>query len=415
MTKTEVLAIIPARGGSKGIPRKNIRPFAGYPLIAYSIAAGLQAGSVTRVIVSTDDEEIAAVARKYGAEVPFLRPVELAGDRTTDLPVFQHALRWLAEHEGYQPEIVVHLRPTTPVRPPDLVDRAVKLLADHPEADSVRGITQAHDTPFKMWLVDGETRPIRPLLPAEGVPESYNAPRQSLPVVYQHTGLIDTVRPATLLEQNSMTGRTILPLIFDPLYAADLDTPADWARAEQAILANRPSMVWPGPARRHMPEDIRLLIMDFDGVLTDNRVWTDQDGRETVAANRSDSLGLSYLRRAGVEAMVLSMETNPVVAARCRKMNIPWIQGENDKATALKRFLAERQAKPEQCVFLGNDTNDLPCFPLVGWAVAVADAMPEVIQQADFILRRAGGHAAVRELCDLILEKKKAREEIHVK
>ncbi len=135
MNKPEVLALIPARGGSKGIPRKNIRPFAGYPLIAFSIAAGLQAESVTRVVVTTDDEEIAEVAREYGAEVPFLRPAELAQDRTTDLPVFQHALNWLSEHEDYHPQVVVHLRPTTPIRPPDLVDRSVGLLLAHPEAE----------------------------------------------------------------------------------------------------------------------------------------------------------------------------------------------------------------------------------------------------------------------------------------
>ncbi|MCX6035433.1 MAG: acylneuraminate cytidylyltransferase family protein [Chloroflexi bacterium] len=160
MTKPEVLAIIPARSGSKGIPRKNIRPFAGYPLIAYSIAAALQAETVTRMIVTTDDEEIAEVARQYGGEAPFLRPAELAGDRTLDLPVFQHALVWLAEHENYHPEAIVHLRPTTPLRSPDLVDRAVRVLLDHPEADSVRGLTPAHQNPFKMWLMDDEELPI---------------------------------------------------------------------------------------------------------------------------------------------------------------------------------------------------------------------------------------------------------------
>ena len=132
MTKPEVLAIIPARGGSKGIPRKNIRLFAGYPLIAYSIAAGLQAATVTRVVVSTDDAEIAEIARSHGAETPFLRPVELAGDRALDLPVFEHALTWLAEKENYHPDIIVHLRPTTPIRPPDLVDRTVRLLLGSP-------------------------------------------------------------------------------------------------------------------------------------------------------------------------------------------------------------------------------------------------------------------------------------------
>ncbi len=404
MTQPEVLAIIPARGGSKGIPRKNIRPFAGYPLIAYSIAAGLQAETVTRVIVTTDDEEIAEIARSYGAETPFLRPAELAGDRTLDLPVFQHALTWLAEHEDYHPEAVVHLRPTTPIRPPDIVDRTIHLLLAHPEADSVRGLTPAHQNPFKMWLMDGEDKPIRPLTTLPGIEEPYNAPRQSLPFAYFHNGLIDAMRPATILQLNSMSGKTILPIIFDPVYAADLDTPDDWRRAEQMVIHGGPLMVWPGHPRRNMPEKVQLLVLDFDGVLTDNRVWVDQDGRELVAANRSDSLGINMLRQSGVETVVISKETNPVVAARCRKLNVPYIQGEDDKASALKNMLVERKIDAAHVVYLGNDINDLPCFPLVRWAVAVADAMPEVARQADYVLTRPGGRGAVRELCDLILD-----------
>jgi N-acylneuraminate cytidylyltransferase len=138
--KPEILVIIPARGGSKGIPRKNIRMFSGYPLIAWSIAAAKKSQSVTRVIVSTDDPEIAAVAREWGAETPFLRPTEFAQDKTTDLPVFEHALKWLKENEKYQPDIVIQLRPTSPIRPLHCVDDAVKILLDHPQADSVRGI-----------------------------------------------------------------------------------------------------------------------------------------------------------------------------------------------------------------------------------------------------------------------------------
>ena len=404
MSKPEVLAIIPARGGSKGIPRKNIRLFVGQPLIAYSIAAGLQAKTVTRVIVTTDDEEIAEVARGYGAETPFLRPAELAQDGTLDLPVFQHALDWLAQHEDYHPQAVVHLRPTTPIRPPDLVDRSVSLLLTHPEADSVRGITPARQNPFKMWLMDGEDQCIRPVTTVPGIDEPYNSPRQILPRAYSHTGLIDTIRPVTILELNSMSGRTILPILFDPAYDADLDTLEDWKRAEQRILHDRLKMVWPGKPPRGMPETVRLLILDFDGVLTDNRVWVDQDGREMVAANRSDSLGVNRLRQAGAETVVISMETNPVVAARCRKMNISWIQGEKDKATALNKLLLEHNVVSSEAVFLGNDVNDLACFPLVGWAVAVADALPEVARQADFVLTRPGGHAAVRELCDMLVE-----------
>lgn len=125
---TEILALIPARGGSKGIPRKNIRLFAGYPLIAWSIAAAKQAELVTRIIVSTDNEEIAEVAREYGAETPFLRPPELAQDKTTDLPVFEHTLKWLEGVEGYRPDIIVQLRPTSPIRPKNMVDDAIRIL-----------------------------------------------------------------------------------------------------------------------------------------------------------------------------------------------------------------------------------------------------------------------------------------------
>src|SRR5512139_3426113 len=135
---TNILALIPARGGSKGIPRKNIRSFAGYPLIAWSIAAAKQSSCVTRIIVSTDDEEIASVAREYGAEAPFLRPAELAQDNTTDLPVFEHALQWLADNEGYKPDVLVQLRPTSPIRPKDCVDNAVRILMEHADADCVR-------------------------------------------------------------------------------------------------------------------------------------------------------------------------------------------------------------------------------------------------------------------------------------
>ena len=138
MTSNEVLAIIPARGGSKSIPRKNIRTFAGYPLIAYSIAAGLEAESISRVIVSTDDEEIAEIAKNYGAEIPFIRPEGLSRDDTPDLPVFQHALEWLKSNENYQPQIVVQLRPTSPFRRKEHINQAVWCLVERPEADSVR-------------------------------------------------------------------------------------------------------------------------------------------------------------------------------------------------------------------------------------------------------------------------------------
>lgn len=408
MHQPSVLALIPARGGSKGIPRKNIRDFAGYPLIAYSIAAARQSTVVTRTIVSTDDEEIAAVARSFGAETPFLRPAVLARDDTTDLPVFEQALAWLAGHEGYHPDVVVQLRPTSPIRPPGMVDEAVRILLGHPEADCVRGLVPAGQNPHKMWRIDEASGRMQALLSVPGLAEPYNAPRQVLPPVYWQTGHIDAIRTQCILEKHSLTGDVLYPLRIDPRYTVDIDNLSDWARYEWQLNFGGLDFVSPGGPRRRMPARVDLLVLDFDGVLTDNRVWTDQDGRETVAAYRSDSLIMAAMRQAGIEVIILSSEVNPVVAARARKMGLEAIHGVgiHDKAAILEKLLAERKIEGVNVIFLGNDTNDLPCFPLVGWGVAVADAQPEVKTKADFVLSKPGGHGAVRELCDLILQKK---------
>lgn len=408
--KPEVLAIVPARGGSKGIPRKNIREFAGYPLIAYSIAAGLHAETVTRTILSTDDEEIAAVARQWGAETPFLRPAELASDNALDLPVYQHALKWLKEKEGYEPDVVVQLRPTSPVRPVDCVDRAVTMLLENPDADCVRGVVPAGQNPHKMWRRDDTSGQMTPLLQVSGIAEPYNAPRQILPPVYWQTGHIDAIRPNTILEKNSMTGDRILGMVIDPQYTIDIDTPKDWARSEWLVWHGGLSYVDPAKKpRRQMPDRVDLMVFDFDGVITDNRVWVDENGFERVAANRSDSLGVRLLKEAGLEMMVLSMEVNKVVAARAKKMGIAAMHGINDKVTTLRNLLNVRHIPAENVIFVGNDTNDLDCFRLVGYAVAVGDAQPEVKRAADLVLTQFGGHGAVREICDLILQARKTR------
>lgn len=229
----QVLALIPARGGSKSIPRKNIRPFAGFPLIAYSISAALHAESINRVVVSTDDEEIAKIASDYGAEVPFLRPIELAQDNTPDLPVFIHALTWLSEQEGYSPEIVVQLRPTSPLRRVTHIDGAVSKLSVHPEADAIRTVCIPFQNPFKMWQIR-DNGYMRPLFEGE-FQEPYNLPRQVLPDVYWQTGYVDASWATTILAKKSMTGKRILPLIIDPSEWIDIDSPDDWRRAERLL------------------------------------------------------------------------------------------------------------------------------------------------------------------------------------
>lgn len=410
--QTEVLALIPARGGSKGIPRKNLRDFAGAPLIAYSIAAAKQAERVTRVIVSTDDPEIADVARAWGAEVPFMRPAQFAQDDSTDLPVFEHALEWLEQNENYMPDIVIQLRPTSPVRPIGLLDQAVELLLEHPEVDCVRGVVPSGQNPFKMWQIDSEGR-LTQLLEVAGLREPYNAPRQALPQTYWQTGHIDAIRSNTILAKHSLTGDIILPLLIDPLYTVDIDTPDDFLISAKLISDPRIKAVDPLKNRRPFPERISYLVMDFDGVLTDDKVYVDQDGRETVRCSRSDGFGIALLKeKSSIQAMILSRETNPVVTARAKKLDIEVFQSVLNKDLALKSLIEERNLKPEEIIYIGNDLNDLVVLPLVGYFVCPADAHPQVLRQADLVLNHLGGKGAVRELVEKILEKKSNQENL---
>ncbi|MBM3296254.1 MAG: acylneuraminate cytidylyltransferase, partial [Candidatus Aminicenantes bacterium] len=376
------------------------------PLLAYSAAAALQAETVTRVVLDTDDERIAETGRACGADVPFLRPSELAQDDTPDWPVFRHLLESLEKEEGYRPDIVVHLRPTSPVRPRGLVDEAVRKLLGEPEADSVRSVIPSGQNPYKMWRL-GEGGALEPLLTLGGVPEPYNAPRQALPATYWQSGHVDVVRPEVILRKKSMTGSRILPLVLDPRFDCDLDDPHQWKRSEAQCRDLGGEIVHPGKRPRPFPQDVRLLVLDFDGVLTDNRVWVDGDGHEYVAAFRGDGLGVIYLRRSGVPTLVLSAEINPVVAARCRKVGMECVQGVEDKAPVLRELIREHGLDPAQVVFAGNDLTDLPCFEVAGFAVAPADAEAAILREADLVLSRRGGHGAVRELCDLLLERMK--------
>ncbi|MCY2993454.1 MAG: acylneuraminate cytidylyltransferase family protein [Planctomycetota bacterium] len=233
--RLEVLALVPARGGSKSIPRKNVRLVNGKPLIAWSIEHGVEARTITRVICTTDDDEIAAVAKRFGAEVPFRRPSAISGDVAVDFEFHLHALEWLRDHEGYVPDLVVHLRPTHPIRRPATLDRAVELLAAHPEADSLRAVRLAVFTPYKMWR-RGDDGFLVPLLTIEGMPDPYNMPRDILPPVVQQDGYVDITRPRTVFEQGTTTGRRILPFPVDDEPVVDIDYPQELAEAERLLI-----------------------------------------------------------------------------------------------------------------------------------------------------------------------------------
>lgn len=261
MLSREVLAVIPARSGSKSIPHKNICAVAGKPLLAWTIEHAAASKRITRIIVSTDSPEYAQIARQHGGETPFLRPIALAQDDTPDLPVFRHALQWLQENECYLPDACVHLRPTCPIRDPKMIDEMVDILFADPTLDSVRTVTPVLHPPYKMWWQNaaGILSPVGREL--KDVPEPWNAPRQSLPPTYLQTANIDVVRTNVITEKNSMTGDRIRGYVEQDFLDIDCQSELDDARVKleqppqlEGLLAGRLT-------------DPRFFCFDIDGVI----------------------------------------------------------------------------------------------------------------------------------------------------
>ncbi|HEY4501847.1 MAG TPA: acylneuraminate cytidylyltransferase family protein [Candidatus Paceibacterota bacterium] len=229
----QVLALIPARGGSKGVPRKNIKLFCGKPLLAWTIEEVKKSKHAPRVVVSTDDAEIADIARQWGAEVPFMRPAEIAGDTTPDLPVFEHALAWLKEHEAYEPDLVLHLRPNSPLRTAADIDRGIELMLANPQADSARAVTKAPIHPLKTYTLQ-EDHTLAPFVPEEvfGIKEPFNLPWQQLPRAYTTGGYLSVIRPATIMAKHSICGGVMFGFEVDASNVVDIDTPMQFAFGE---------------------------------------------------------------------------------------------------------------------------------------------------------------------------------------
>lgn len=221
------LAIIPARSGSKGLPGKNIKKFRGTPLLGIAIEQAKNAKNIDRIVVSTDSEEYAQIARSFGAEVPFLRPAELSTDLANDLSTFQHCLNEL-EKQNYKPDLIVHLRPTYPLRNAVEIDQCIQLLKDNPSASSVRSVFLSEISPYKIYKIESDR-----LLPVAdcGIKEAFNEPRQNLPPTYVHNGAIDVVRAQTILN-GSMSGSYILPFLMN--HNHDIDSLSDFETAEKS-------------------------------------------------------------------------------------------------------------------------------------------------------------------------------------
>jgi len=227
------VAFIPARLGSKRVPGKNIRALAGHPMIAYTIAPAIESGVFSSVIVSTDSEEIAAIARHYGAEVPFLRPAAFAGDTSPDIEWLEHALTELRAG-GRSWDAFSLLRPTSPFRSADMIRRAFARFASQTGADSLRAVEKCTQHPGKMWIVRGDRMlPLLPFGPAEQ--PWHSTPYQALPLVYVQNASLEVAWSRVVFERRTIAGDVIVPFITEAYEGFDINDSYDWMVAERLV------------------------------------------------------------------------------------------------------------------------------------------------------------------------------------
>ncbi|MBL0804176.1 MULTISPECIES: acylneuraminate cytidylyltransferase [Streptomyces] len=389
-----VLAVIPARGGSKGVPGKNLAEVGGVPLVARAVHACRTARLVSEVLVSTDDPAIAEAARAAGATT-VERPAPLSGDTATSEAAVLHALDTDEARHGRLADVVLLVQCTSPFLTADDVDGVTAAVLEG--ADTA--VTAAPFHGF-LWrdLATGAT-------PSSGHGVNHDAAhrprRQDRPEDLLETGAAYAMRgDGFRAVRHRFFGRTAL-VRTDPARVLEIDDPHDLARARAlAPLLDRNEA--PG-ARRPGPGDVDAVVLDFDGTQTDDTVQIDAEGRERVSVHRGDGLGIAALRDAGIPLLILSTEQNPVVTARARKLRIPVLHGVDRKDEALKQWCDEQGVDPARVLYAGNDANDLPCFALAGWPVAVASAHEPVRRAARAVTTAPGGRGAVREIASWLL------------
>ncbi|MBT3351002.1 MAG: acylneuraminate cytidylyltransferase [Nitrospinaceae bacterium] len=383
MPKTEVLAIIPARGGSKGLPGKNLRTIGGVSLVGRAVLAALAAPSVTRVVVSTDSDEISKEVIKVGAEV-VRRPESISGDEATSESALVHCLEELRDQEGYQPELTVFLQCTSPLLLSEDIEGTVRALGEA-NADCAFAVAKFQRV---IWRFDASGE-------IKGVNHDARSRqrRQERKPEYVETGSVYVMKTASFLSAGYRFCGKLVTYEIPHNRSLEIEDETDLEIAEgfASVLGQFDKF----------EQNPKALIMDFDGVFTDNRVLVLEDGREAVWCSRGDGLGLERLRKMGVELLILSKEPNKVVMARANKLKIECLHGIDDKLPAMKEWLSSHSLRADEVIYVGNDLNDKECMEAAGIGIAPSDSVPEIIAIADMVLKFPGGGGALREICDM--------------
>ena len=396
MMPRPTIAIIPARGGSKGIPNKNLIDFAGKPLLAWSILQARAAKAIDVVFVSSDSPAILEVAVQYGAS-PIRRPDELCTDTASSESALIHALDSIAKEQGADPRTVVFLQATSPLREPADIDGAVA--AFHSQgADSL--FTDAMLDDLCAWQEEDG------VLKGKTFDPFNRGRRQDRKPFYLENGSIYVLMPAHLRKTGNRLGGKIARYTMDYWKSFEIDTLEHVELCEYYFRKHLlPYWQTCDPNAKvgvtvFKPD---LIVYDFDGVMTDNRVLVLQDGTEAVLANRADGWGVSQLRQAGFRQIILSTETNPVVSVRAKKLGLEVLQGSGDKPRDLITFCQSHGITLARVLYVGNDVNDLDAMRLVGLPVAPADAHPTVLALAKHVTRARGGEGVIKELSEWLL------------
>jgi YrbI family 3-deoxy-D-manno-octulosonate 8-phosphate phosphatase len=389
------MTVIPARGGSKGIPRKNLQTVGGVPLVLRAIDAAVESRLCSLVLVSTDDDEIGRLAAARGAYV-VRRPAAISGDTSSSESAVGHAIEAYFADGGSLPDVTVMAQCTSPFLTGLDIDGVIAEVLSG-SCDSCFTAVSSHS--FSWSFQDGGE--VAPLAhdPARRLP------RQALPHHVIETGGAYAFRTDLFQATPSRFVGKVKAYIVDELRAREIDTPEDLEICRLLVGAANGRNI-----RSILPKYPQALIMDFDGVITDNGVTVNEEGIESIRADRSDGLGIGMLRdQLRLPMLVLSTERNPVVTRRCEKLRVECLQGVAEKSHALRQWATSHGIDLKECIFVGNDINDLSCFPIVGCCLATHDAYPVVREVAAAVLSRDGGHGAVRELADYLIANDRER------
>lgn len=384
------VAIIPARGGSKAIPRKNVLPLSGKPLIAWMIEAARNAKLVDSVVVSTDDAEIAAVSERFGAAVAW-RPAEISGDLVPSEAAVLHALNTQLSNPEDLPELTAFLQCTAPLTDSSDIDGTIEaLLAQN--ADTALAVADFH---YYLWKSDENDD-----FAGINHDKSIRKMRQEREPNFVETGSVYVMKTDGFLRhKHRFFGKTAFHVIPHER-VLEIDDLVDFKIAQTLIHERQKQN-----RKAVLPERIALLIFDFDGVFTDDTMTVNEQGTESITCSRADGLGIELAHGAGISMLIISKETNPVVKRRAEKLKLDVLHGVNNKADFLDDYLSKRDIAWADVVYVGNDVNDIECLNRAGCGAVVANAHPQALASANLVLDRCGGNHAVRELIELILHK----------